>query len=125
MLFNKTVFYSISCNLIYLESKGYVVFGKHDQKSHHDWTKPSSKNTIDLFERYISVLKFPVFKNETDGLLVPSKRIKLDADNEDKEMLSLSQETNQLNEILSSLDASKFKRNWIARRVRTQKTCYK
>jgi hypothetical protein len=95
-----------------------VIFGKHDKQSHHDWTKPNSKNTIDLFERYISVLKFPIFKNETDSLLVPSKRIKLDADDEDNKPLSLSQETHQLNEILESLDASKFKRNWIARRVR-------
>ncbi len=81
-----------------LEKKGYVIHGKYNRKSEHDWTK--SNGHRDHFESYLSIIKLPIYKNNS------LKRIKSDLENE-----------NNLNKILDSLDASKFNRNWIARRI--------
>ena len=76
---------------------------------HHDWTKNSSKNDAhDLFEKYIGILKFPIFNKEKSIQESPCKKVKID----DNTSISLD-------EILTSLDASKFKqRSWLARRVK-------
>ncbi len=85
-----------------LEDKGVVIHGKHDRESNHDWTKPNSKNyKMDHFERFISILKFPSNDTEEEPSS-KSKKPKLD---------------DSLDSIINSLDASKFNRNWIARRV--------
>lgn len=81
-----------------LESKHLVINGKHNRKSEHDWTK--SDGHRDHFETFISILKLPLFQ-------INSKRFKRES-NERYE--------NDLNKILNSLDASKFNRDWIARR---------
>ena len=71
---------------------------------------------MDHFERFISILKFPIFQksptksNDSHGLST-NKRLKLDS-SESELVTKLD-----LNDILKSMDASKFKRNWIARRV--------
>ena len=95
-----------------LESKRFVITGKHDCANSSDWTRPASRNRIDHFERYISILKFP---RETEQDEQPAKRKKAKLDEEeqedDKDLKKL------LDQILVKLDASKFKRDWIARRV--------
>jgi DNA polymerase/3'-5' exonuclease PolX len=78
-----------------LDSKGLTVTGKYNRKSDHDWTKSTSHR--DHFETFISILKFPIFKD--------SKKIKTNSESE-----------NNLNKVLESLDANKFHRDWIARR---------
>lgn len=84
-----------------LENRGIVIHGKHDRESRHDWTKPTSRNNkMDHFERFISILKFPLDNSEEESS--KSKKCKLD---------------DSFDSILNSLDASKFNRNWIARRV--------
>ena len=83
-----------------------VIQGKHDKESSHDWTRAQSKNRIDHFERFISILKFPIFKSNMNE---PSaKKLKIAEE---------LKEYDNLDEILNSLNASKFKRDWIARRV--------
>lgn len=65
---------------------------------------------MDHFERFICILKFPLFSND----LNPSKQKKIKIDPE----INRFDDTKQiLDDILSSSDASKFKRDWIARRV--------
>lgn len=78
-----------------LENKGLVIHGKHNRKSEHDWTK--SNNHRDLFESYLCILKLPIYQN--------NKKLKNDLESE-----------NNLNKILTSLDASQFNRNWVVRR---------
>jgi hypothetical protein len=87
--------------------KGYIVYTKHDRAADCDWAKPESKNIIDHFERFIGILRF---KNDVNKELSSSKRTKIDCDFE-------SQDESLLCSILSSLNATKFERNWTARRV--------
>ena len=75
------------------------------------FSKENEKNeSFDLFEKYISILKFPKLINEdSSNQELSNKKPKLDNNLDDKHLMD---------DILGSLDASKFKqRNWIARRV--------
>lgn len=103
------------------ESQNYVIFGKHDKGSEHDWTRNASKNKMDHFERFISILKFPIFEQtQSSEFSCENERKKLKKDTISKEEDSesnvrVSKQT--LNDMLESLDTSKFKRSWRARRV--------
>jgi len=89
-----------------------IVYGKHDRASAHDWTKSTSKNRIDHFERFISILKMPKMnienKSENECVSNKNKKQKLETR---KDAESSKQHLNE--SILSNLNAS----NSIARRI--------
>lgn len=90
-----------------------MVYCKHDKEAESDWTKPSSKNIIDHFERFIGILRF--HKNEQAEEEAKTKRARLS-----DELTTHFDDRNDeklLDEILESANASKYKRDWIARRV--------
>ena len=93
-----------------------VIYGKHDRASEHDWTKPASKNRIDHFERFISILKIPNmnFEHTTKNEFVSNqnKKQKLETRKSAESSKQLSNES-----ILRNLNASKVERAWIARRI--------
>jgi hypothetical protein len=92
----------------FVEAIGYFICGKHDRAAESDWAKPTSKNIIDHFERFIGILRF----HDDTTNEATAKRMKLTGDDYFE-----SQDVNLLNDILSSFNAMKFERDWCARRV--------
>lgn len=106
---NFSLFFSTSTQSVInkIDRLDYVIYGRHENEGSKDWTKSSSKNIMDHFERFISILKFPLVE-ETPPSCDSSPQIK-------RHKAAFEQPT--LDEILKEMDVSKFKRNWSARRV--------